>query len=539
MQTYKKSTLHPNSYTKTCHKCGQIKNINEFSFHSTTKDGLDNRCKDCVKLVNIQYKQSGPGKILEKDVQSTDFNNFEWQGGKYYGTIFKRKDSEIYTVSVNGKTRTFNPINYSSKEVAYKDATKWRNIMSDYMKLTKNKYKLIKINNEVKYIMIQLSQNYVTLTNIEYLDFIKSHYMMVSRSASKNAKQYCSYVDPISKTQYRFHRNIIGYIDSEEDCDNVIDHHNRYPLDNRIENLRPLTIAENNKNKTRIHKTFCKEIDGMFQANIVHLCHGKQTITSEFFSDKKFAKQWIDKICRIIDDPTMDEQSLNLKTKFEEIMKKYSDNFKWRDVSTSDNKEIDEIVEIKKEEIKTELAHTTKKEDIYEKFHEQIDKNYVFPDDLIENGLLVKHIYHNNDEYKFCTLCQKWISVKDYFKASKNWDGLDRRCRSCKKNDSKQGKIKKLSKDADSAHNKKQNIYKSFINQINPNYILPDSYKELAKDIKNITDQDIKYKYCTTCNLWKDVSNYYLRTHAKDGLGKRCKPCESDYAKNYRNKTKN
>jgi len=103
---------------KKCRKCNTIKLKTCFSKHSGTADGLDNRCKECVKAVKTKIKEQNkeedanfnPRKYIQ---EATDYlDNFtpdetheNWQGGKVKGTIFNRKDDKKFTASFNGKQK--------------------------------------------------------------------------------------------------------------------------------------------------------------------------------------------------------------------------------------------------------------------------------------------------------------------------------------------------------------------------------------------------------------------------------------------------
>lgn len=47
---------------KTCTKCGFEKTLDKFNKHPNTKDGLDNRCKECVKEYKRSYYAANPDK---------------------------------------------------------------------------------------------------------------------------------------------------------------------------------------------------------------------------------------------------------------------------------------------------------------------------------------------------------------------------------------------------------------------------------------------------------------------------------------------
>jgi len=62
-------------YMKTCSKCKVEKSVNDFGLKNTSKDKLNNYCKNCVKDISInRYK-----KLLERNEQSWKIKRKEWQ----------------------------------------------------------------------------------------------------------------------------------------------------------------------------------------------------------------------------------------------------------------------------------------------------------------------------------------------------------------------------------------------------------------------------------------------------------------------------
>lgn len=43
--------------TKTCTKCGETKNIEEFGVRRRSKDGRNNHCKDCIRAASRLHYQ--------------------------------------------------------------------------------------------------------------------------------------------------------------------------------------------------------------------------------------------------------------------------------------------------------------------------------------------------------------------------------------------------------------------------------------------------------------------------------------------------
>jgi len=333
-----------NKTHKTCNKCNIEKTIENFSKHSGTKDKHDNRCKECVK--NVKNNKDREKRPSEKDLIETDLTNKNWQGGKYNGSIFERiiknKDTEnkVYIVAVGGKQKTFNPKNFKNDEECLQEAEKYKKEKSDELNLTSNKYKIIFENNKPKYLIVQLTKNYITLCDYLQLEFIKNNNLFVSKSSAKESKQYCLY--NINNDIKRFHGYITGY--------DMVDHINRYPLDNRNCNLRKTTHTENNKNSTNTNKTSLmtgvtfnsKDEAWRGRIKINGKEHNKQFAikTYGYEEAKQMAITWRQEQAKLSDNfvNKVEEKDLNkhidydkLKKEYEEIMEKYSNGFKWKD----------------------------------------------------------------------------------------------------------------------------------------------------------------------------------------------------------------
>ena len=229
------------STVKLCRKCNIEKSIEYFSKHSGTKDKLDNRCKECVKLVKKKSKESD--NILEYEVYDFDHDSKEWQVGKVSGTILERENKKYECrIKIDGKnkSKSFAFDKYDSKENAYKEAKKWLRKTSDENKLTRNKIRKL----DDKIIEITITQNEIMKTDIKFVDLCQKYTIVAIKGGNKDVEN-CAGLS-INNKIIRFHNYITGF--------DIVDHINRDPLDNRLENLRDTNHKLNNNNRDGLKK---------------------------------------------------------------------------------------------------------------------------------------------------------------------------------------------------------------------------------------------------------------------------------------------
>lgn len=411
-----------------CSKCKQIKK--ESDFNNSEKKAYY-RCRDCVRLA----KKSDIKMPRELDLDETNILINTWQGGKYKGHILDKNNT--FYPRVDGKQKSFRYDDKNKNDI-YILANKWRKEKSDELKLTSNKYKIIFEDNIPKYLIIQLSKEYITLVDFNQLEFIKSHNLCVSRSSNKNAKQYVACC--VDNKLISLHGYLTGF--------KMVVHINGYPLDNRRINLREINSSENNKNRSVIHKTYYIKKDNKYEGNIVYndnTQYFKKVIISELFDNLENCKKWIlDKTNELNKNIFKNISNKEiLKKEFEDIMEKYSDGFKWKDNDCNEITNDELIIEkinnanannkkiIKKNIDKEDNKLNITKKVIYDQF-KLLYNNWIIPENFI-NSSKIEHIIHNDTEYKFCTKCDNWKTIDNYYKCNSKHDGLDGKCKECSK----------------------------------------------------------------------------------------------------------
>lgn len=447
-------------------KCGETR-IECFSNPEKEK-----RCRECVKAA----KNSANKKDPITDTEPTDPTHSNWQGGKYAGTVFQRSgDANAIIACVAGKQKRFRFAEYNNDNAKTKEeADKYRKKLSDELEETKNKYKVITVDNVPKYIIVKLSQNYCMLTDYKYLNFIKNTNLFVGKSGKENAKQYCLYGTQIKL----FHRHVLNILDAG---DKVLgDHINRYPLDNREANLRKCSHSVNNSNKTVINSMEYTQEGTKWIGRICYRTNPAkpQETVEEKFNTMEEAKSWAINKVKQIDSSysTLSDQAKQLAKEFETIMGQHAGNYKWCDLDDLANFDVDNVQADKVDEKKEELSVITSKKQTYDKF-KLINPDFEPDASVLTSDRKIHHLSHNNIEYKFCSGCDKWAGINQFPANVKNYDSLDRRCKACK---SESGKLLRANKKADNANT----------NSILIDQAIPTSKKQQIKSIEQTGGQD-------------------------------------------------
>lgn len=373
------------------------------------------------------------------DTFEPDLTTNDWQGGKLKGTYFKRKNAEKYTVCVEKKS-----VVVSTEE----DAQKMIISLNKEYKCAKNMYKIITYKNK-KYVLMQLSLNYVGLFDFDKLDLLRKITLSVSKASKKsnsNAKYYCL-------ASLDLYIALIHNVISDYD---MVDHRDRYPLDNRYDNLSLTNYRENNMNRSKISNKKIDLIDGKYKCSIKYIAIDPKTkafcsrTDENSFSTKQEGLDWLNNKAKDLDYDisVYDDEVMELKKSYEEIMIKYADGFKWCDNDeTKDENKLDKLdksdsdsesdsdtkQESDKEDSEQEFDKKLSKSDKYKQFKD-IDNDFTIEKYNINlKSNTISHLTHNDIEYKFCSQCNNWNKLDSYHSYKSSVDGLYKYCKDCSK----------------------------------------------------------------------------------------------------------
>ena len=467
---------------------------------------MKKKIKDAVKKEHIDNTTT-PRKYIQNvkeylDTFEPDLTTTDWQGGKLKGTYFKRKKSDKYTVCVEKK---------SVVVATEDDAKKTLLSLNKKYKCVKNMYKIINYNNK-KYVIMQLSNDYVGLFDFDKLDLLRKINLSVtktSENSNPNAQYYC--LATINNRSAKIHNVITDY--------NMVDHINHYALDNRFENLSLTNPKENNNN---ISKILSKKIENINNKYIVTLKYlelnvkfneCKTNIDTTSYDTKDEAYIWLEKRIKEIDSKRdYDPDVIEYTKSYEEIMTKYADNFKWCDNNSSKKSESD------KEDSDTEQEPDKKlsKSDKYNQF-KNIDTNFTIQKYNVNlKSNTISHLTFQDIEYKFCSQCNNWNKLDSYHAYKSSVDGLYKYCKTCSKN------LKQKNENTNATTKSWKEKNKEKVAEYNKKYREQNREKLLESSRKSQEEKD---------NLIKDRKNKYyeeFKTKCEEHEGQLLSP-EDEY----------
>jgi hypothetical protein len=490
-----------NQKIKKCHKCNIDKSIEFFSKHKTTADGYDNRCRDCVGIMRKKIKEKIKNELKEDDItkreylQNTkeyldiiepDLTTTDWQGGKLKGTYFKRKNADKYTVCVEKKS-----VVVSTEE----DAKKMIIRLNKEYTCAKNMYKII-TNNNKKYVVMQLSNGYVGLFDFDKLDLLRKLNLAVTKTSEKsnpNSKYYC--LATLDNRGCQIHNVITDY--------DMVDHRNRYPLDNRHQNLSLTNPRENNMNRSKISNKKIDLVDKQYKCIIKYVTIDPKTkafcsrTDEKSFDNKEEGLTWLDEKSKDLDcDISIyDDEVMQLKKSYEEIMIKYADEFKWCDNDNTKNKYNNNSNNNSDDSDKSENKSANESDDKtnnnklskldkYKQFKD-IDPDFTMQKyDINLKSNTISHLTFEEIEYKFCSQCNKWNNITNYHAYNSSVDKLNKYCKSCSK------QLKQNSENTNSSTKNWKDQNKEKIAEYNKKYREENREKLLESSRKSQEDKD-------------------------------------------------
>lgn len=125
--------------TKYCGRCEQTKSVEEYNFHSTTKDGLQTYCKACNKAYNNSWTKLDPKQKEERKalnlanrIQKQEIKRqFRWES-----KVIANTKKLCNLLNNEGFTGQFKEIPENPKYIATTDGRVWSLINGKFLKPT-------------------------------------------------------------------------------------------------------------------------------------------------------------------------------------------------------------------------------------------------------------------------------------------------------------------------------------------------------------------------------------------------------------------
>jgi hypothetical protein len=247
------------------------------------------------------------------------------------------------------------------------------------------------------------------------------------------------------------------------------------------------------------------------------------------FDNKEEGLTWLDEKSKDLDcDISIyDDEVMQLKKSYEEIMIKYADEFKWCDNDDTKNKsnnnsddsdKSENELENKSENESDDKTNNNKlsKLDKYKQFKD-IDPDFtIHKYDINLKSNTISHLTFEEIEYKFCSQCNKWNNIDKYHAYNASVDKLNKYCKSCSK------QLKQNSENTNSSTKNWKEQNKEKIAEYNKKYREENREKLLESSRKPQEDKD-KLIHDRRAKYYQDFKNKCI-DHEGDLLSQ-----ETDY----------
>ena len=146
----------PSSTSKKCVKCLSEKALSEFYKHKNSCDGLDNRCKSCVKALRAAYVASEKGKAY---VKNYSINRSKESRQKERALIAERKGKTYRTRESSESERKIRLEVKALQRISRKVKRAFRVVVSDEERMERNRVSFrTRYNNDESFRRYQIER---------------------------------------------------------------------------------------------------------------------------------------------------------------------------------------------------------------------------------------------------------------------------------------------------------------------------------------------------------------------------------------------